>query len=238
MQTQPDAVTDVRLSYIEPGAVCSLACPLCPTGSGASKLSQGFLKASAFADILEALGPGWKKILLFRFGEPLLNPFLGEMLREASRRRIETTISTHLSLPKFDSVTAQDIVGSGVSTIIASIDGATQEVYERYRVGGSLPTVLANIRKLIRAKKAGGLKKPAILWQFLAHKENQHELHRARVLASKLGIGFYANLRHYPRSAEPLWGGARIDEKLLEAPTIVMPNSGINARTQVSSNIS
>ena len=61
-------------------------------------------------------------------------------MRYASSKKIYTVTSTngHYLTPR----KAEETVSSGLSRIIISLDGATQESYEKYRVHGQLEKVI------------------------------------------------------------------------------------------------
>jgi MoaA/NifB/PqqE/SkfB family radical SAM enzyme len=79
-------------------------------------------------------------------------------------------------------------VESGLDTMLISIDGATQEVYERFRRNGELELVLYNFRKIVETKKKLRHHNPILVWNYLAFEHNIHEIDSARRLARKLGV--------------------------------------------------
>ena len=86
----------------------------------------------------------------------------------------------------------EDLVKYQVQFITVSIDGATNETYQKYRVGGDLERVIANIKKLNEYKKAHKSKYPRLRWQFIVFGHNVHELRAAQDMAKSLGMDFYA----------------------------------------------
>ncbi len=75
-----------------------------------------------------------------------------------------------------------------------SIDGASQETYQRYRVRGDFDRVIANIRRINEWKRQYDTALPDLHWQFIVFGHNQHELPAARDLAAELGMRFSAKL--------------------------------------------
>ena len=69
------------------------------------------------------------------YGEPLVNLETPKLVRAAKRYLLHTMISTNMTVPRFD---AEAYVESGLDYMMVSIDGATQEVYERFRRKGDL----------------------------------------------------------------------------------------------------
>ena len=82
----------------------------------------------------------------------------------------------------------ESLIRSRLDTLIVSIDGTTQDVYEVYRVGGRLDRVLENIRRIVEKKKELGFKTPFIEWQFIVMRQNEHQIANARRLASEIGV--------------------------------------------------
>ena len=71
-----------------------------------------------------------------------------------------------------------------------SLDGASQETYEIYRVGGAFERVINNIKAINAYKKQYKSAVPILLWQFVAFGHNEHEIAKAKTLATRLGMHF------------------------------------------------
>jgi radical SAM protein with 4Fe4S-binding SPASM domain len=109
------------------------------------------------------------------------------MVRYAADRKIEVILSTNFSFSRPDEF-FENIVRSGLERLIISLDGASQESYSHYRIGGSYDLVMANIIKLIDAKKRLRSRTPKITWQFLVNRFNEHEIPAAQKIAKNLKI--------------------------------------------------
>jgi MoaA/NifB/PqqE/SkfB family radical SAM enzyme len=83
-------------------------------------------------------------------GEPLLNKQLPEMIARAHHAGLYTIVSTNAQA--LDKKMADALVKSGLSQIIVSIDGFSEESYTAYRVGGSLHKALEGLLFLRQAK--------------------------------------------------------------------------------------
>jgi radical SAM protein with 4Fe4S-binding SPASM domain len=83
---------------------------------------------------------------------------------------------------------ADALVQSGLAVLSASIDGASQATYERYRVGGSFDLALGNLERLQRAKDRGNISTLKLKWTFLINKFNEHELEIAKRRAADIGV--------------------------------------------------
>lgn len=71
--------------------------------------------------------------------------------------------------------------------MILSIDGSTQENYEKYRRRGDLSLVLDNVTRLVATKRELQSATPRLRWQFLIFPWNRHEIDEARRLAETIG---------------------------------------------------
>jgi len=137
------------------------------------------------ARFLERYGPYAIQIMLFSYGEPLLNANTPKIIRLAKRYLTQTVLSTNMSVGRFD---AEAYVKSGLDYMILSIDGATQSVYERFRQKGNIDLVYRNIGKLVEAKSRLGKRTPVICWRYLAFEHNAHEVPLALEKARALGL--------------------------------------------------
>jgi radical SAM protein with 4Fe4S-binding SPASM domain len=166
--------------------VCNLRCPLCPTGVNAPGRGKGAMPLETFRKIIDEMGRYLISVDLFNWGEPLLNNDVYEMIAYAHKRNIVTSISSNFQ--HFSAEAAERLVSSGLDNLILSIDGASQESYEKYRVGGDFQKTVNNISLLVKAKKERGAGHPYIYWQYLVMKHNEHEMEIARKLAEELGV--------------------------------------------------
>jgi len=166
--------------------LCQLKCPLCPVGAQLLDQDRSIMSLETFKTILDKM-PFLGTVELYRSGEPFLNPELLAMIRVADHRNIKVVISTHFSFSKPD-VFFDELVASGLETLVVSLDGTSQETYAHYRVGGDYDLVLSNIKKLIEAKTRVRSNKPEIIWQFLVNKYNEHEIVTAQGIADNLKI--------------------------------------------------
>ena len=172
---------------IEPVSnLCQLQCPLCPTGIHILDYPPKIMSLDTFKAILAKV-PFISILELYRSGEPFLNPDLAAMIRYAHDRNIKVIVSSHFSFHKPD-VFFENIVTSGLEKLFISLDGASQESYSHYRIGGNYDLVVGNIKKLIEAKNKLRSAKPKIIWQFLVNKFNEHELATAREISRELNI--------------------------------------------------
>jgi MoaA/NifB/PqqE/SkfB family radical SAM enzyme len=167
--------------------ICQLHCPLCHTGLDNVRRVKGFMSYDLYTKVIDQIKGSVLWLSLYSWGEPLLHKELPKFVAYAHKNRIGTIISSNLNA-HISPERAREIVQSGLDVIIISLDGVTQEVYQQYRVGGQLNRVLDNIRLLTRTKKKLGSSTPALEWQFIVMRQNEHQIPDARKLAKELGV--------------------------------------------------
>jgi MoaA/NifB/PqqE/SkfB family radical SAM enzyme len=172
---------------VEATNVCNLECPGCYTGVGDIGRTRGHMSLELWRRLLGELGDYLFEVEFYNWGEPLLGRHVFTMIEEATARGISTTVSTNFSLP-FDEARAERLVRSGLTVLGVSIDGARQESYERYRVGGDLAKVLSNCRLVADAKRRLGARTPRMVWEFHVFAHNEADVPQARALATDLGM--------------------------------------------------
>lgn len=171
---------------IEPTTACNLRCPECPSGLRAFTRATGHLNTDFFRKTIDALRRDTTCVIFYFQGEPYLNPAFLDMVGYAKKHMLYTMTSTNGHY--LNDENARRTVESGLDRIIISIDGATQETYEQYRVGGKLEKVLDGAKRLVNWKKKLGKKHPHIVFQFLVLRPNEHEMDEVRHLARNIGV--------------------------------------------------
>lgn len=171
---------------IEPTTACNLGCPECPSGLKKFTRPTGNLQKELFQKVLDEIGKYLMNVTFYFQGEPYIHPKFLELVEMASKRKIFTSTSTNAHF--ITKEVAEKTVKSGLSQMIISIDGTTQEVYEMYRKKGDLNKVLAGAREMIDAKKRLKSATPKIIFQFLVVKPNEHQIDHAKNLSEELGF--------------------------------------------------
>ncbi len=103
-------------------------------------------------------------------------------------RKYPIYIGFSSNLHYFDKEKALRLINSGLDEIAISIDGITQEVFEKYRANGNLNKVLKNALLLLNTRAKLNTSKPKIRWQFLVHAYNEHQMEDAKKLAKEMGF--------------------------------------------------
>jgi hypothetical protein len=140
------------------------------------------------------LSPEVTDVELSNYGEILLNPELEAILACAHERGVVTHAGNGVNLNFAREGILDALVRYGLGNITCSIDGASQESYARYRVRGDFERVMRNLRALAEAKRAHASPFPRMRWQFVVFGHNEHEIERARAMATDLGMEFFTKL--------------------------------------------
>jgi pyruvate-formate lyase-activating enzyme len=162
-QTRPWTYPD-RM-YLESTNTCNLRCIMCPTGRGEMTRRRGFIAWELFTQIVDEMAPHVHTTTLHIWGEPLLHPRLPEMIAYCRQRGLRAEISTNGVL--LDAEMSKALLQAGPSAIYIGMDGFTKETYEQVRRQADFESTVANIRRFLEMKAAGGYKEPFVNLQII-----------------------------------------------------------------------
>ena len=171
---------------------CNLNCPQCDVGNNLTNRKNNFLNYDEYCKIINEIGTTMLDAIFYFQGEPFLNKNFTNYISYAKQYNIYTITSTNAQI--INKNIAIEIVKSGLDKIIISIDGTTQEIYEKYRKGGLLSKTIETIKFLKEAKTELNSKTPCIEAQFIVFKFNEHQIDEFKQLA-------------------PIWGADKISIK-------------------------
>jgi MoaA/NifB/PqqE/SkfB family radical SAM enzyme len=171
---------------IEPTTSCNLRCPQCPSGLREFSRPTGMLKPQLFNDTIDQLSPQLSYLTMYFQGEPFLNKNFLPMVAYANKKNIYTATSSNAHY--FTEENARKTVESGLSKVIISIDGISDETYKKYRIGGVLNKVLSGTKELVKQKKLAKSSTPHIVWQFIVFGHNEHELEDVKKMAHDFDV--------------------------------------------------
>ncbi|MDD3806553.1 MAG: radical SAM protein [Candidatus Marinimicrobia bacterium] len=169
---------------IEAASVCNLYCPLCACGAGEVHRKTPFLDVHRFEALINELQKSLWMVLFWNQGEPFLHPSLHAMIRYASDRGIYTITSTNGHFLQ----DADALIESNLDEVIVSLDGATEDVYQKYRVGGNFQKVLEGISMLVQQRHNKNVNHPHITIQCVISRYNEHQVHALEELSQSLGV--------------------------------------------------
>jgi radical SAM protein with 4Fe4S-binding SPASM domain len=173
---------------IDPSFACQLQCPYCHGNMvREAGVSLPVMKEDMVDAILAKYGDTLLQAHFFNWGEPLLNNKFSLFVKKAHELDIWTTSSSNFSL-NISEESIDSIILSGLDLLIVSVDGTTQETYERYRVGGNLQLVLDNLKTLVERRRILGSRTPEIRFQILDFPWTHDQIEEARAIATDIGV--------------------------------------------------
>jgi radical SAM protein with 4Fe4S-binding SPASM domain len=187
-----------RMLSVEATSRCNLNCPFCLVGMQNQLPSTehdllprglGTMTMELYRKIADdAVAFGIQKMQLHFQGEPLLHKNIAEMVALAKQRGLTTQMFTN-GLPLTDAL-ADRLLDAGLDILRFSVDGVSEEVYQKNRVGGQFWRARRNMAMM--TTKARERRSPIRLeWQMIAMRNNEHEIEQARAMAAEIGIGFF-----------------------------------------------
>lgn len=171
---------------VESSGHCQLRCPECPTGAAVLTRKKGNIDLLLYSKIINEIKRYTFYLNLYFQGEPLLHPQIDVLIRKAAEERIYTTLSTNAQL--LNEAMCKKLVSSGLSRIIISLDGFSQEIYEQYRKGGDVQRVKKGILSLISTRKEMHATNPVIVVQPLAFEHNKEEIEEIQNWCRSIGV--------------------------------------------------
>ena len=186
-------------ALLEPTNSCNLNCPFCLVGQQNKLLPMygnaahhlqsrpmGMLSETTFDRTRQQLKAfGIRDVLFYFQGEPLLHR---EFVRFASvLKRDGFWVGMFTNGLPFTDRNMRPLIATDIDLIRFSVDGATQETYGVNRVGGRFDRVYDNMRELTAAARGT---RTRVEWQFIALRNNEHEIPMAERMARDIGINF------------------------------------------------
>jgi radical SAM protein with 4Fe4S-binding SPASM domain len=166
---------------------CNLHCPVCPTGTGELNRRTRAMDVELFRKVYDEVAPHLLTASLWGWGESILHPALGDILRIADRHDAVTFLSTNGQHLQRDAI-MQAILEFPPSYLIVAIDGLTDETNTKFRVGAKLEPILRAVRQLAEQKKRRNLHLPVLHMRFMVMKHNEHEVPAAASFAADHGF--------------------------------------------------
>ena len=166
---------------------CNLRCPVCPTGAGALRRPAQAMDPELFGRLFDAVGPYLLSASLWAWGEPLLHPELWRILRTATQYPVATILSTNGQNLDNESV-VEALLDHPPVYLIVALDGITDEVNARFRVGARLAPALAGVRRLAEGKRQRRQALPVLHLRFMVMRHNEHQLPAVPSFAAEHGF--------------------------------------------------
>ncbi len=183
---------------IEPTNICNLSCPFCPAAADKYELNRErrHMRFEEFKSIIDDMQTYLLFVVLWNWGEPFINPELPAMIRYASERGIKVVTSTNAHFLQ-EKEYVEEILRSGLATLIVAIDSLHEENYKAFRKGGNLTRAISGLKFLLELKKQ--IKSETLVnMRMVITKHNEHELPQMKNLAQKLRVDKFTVKTVYP----------------------------------------
>lgn len=166
---------------IEPINLCNLKCPTC-SSLRLGNINKGEMGIIEFEKIVEQI-PYGSDISLYNWGEPFLNKDIISIIKAGKERGLIINIHSNFN---FEPELIPEIINSGLDHLSASIDGASQETYEKFRRQGNFKLAWNNFKEIAEMKAATNSPFPKLTWQFIVNKYNEHEIPKAQKMIANV----------------------------------------------------
>lgn len=159
---------------------CNFICPQCILGNSEEKKAFDpkipLLPINLFKKIIdEGENHKCRSLSVHHINEPLLVKDLPERISYARKHGfLDIHMITNGQL--LDEKKASDLIKSGITRIMISLDAFSKETYEKIRIGGDFDKVKENIINVVKIRNELGLKLPIIRTSFVLQKDNLHEV--------------------------------------------------------------
>jgi MoaA/NifB/PqqE/SkfB family radical SAM enzyme len=217
---------------------CNLKCASCPHSIEETDVPKGSMTLDTFKSVFDKIlkdSPSISHISLYSWGEPLLHPYLSEIIDYVHKRNVAVALSSNLSI-KFRS-RLDKIIQSNPDYLKVSLSGFYPEAYNNTHQGGDIDLVKVNlilIRKLIDKYKSNTL----VDINYHLYRDNSGQnIDEMEKFASQLGFVVsktYALVMPLERVISHVEGNPDLQTKLLEDNLLVTIDEGIKASSEVS----
>lgn len=178
---------------VEPTPLCQLRCLGCShrlIDYNKQLNNSMHLTLQHLKKIIDPISDTLLGVSLSLSGEPMLNKDIISFIEYIHNKNIAVSFPTNFSI-KLNGEQIERLANSGLDSIMVSLDGASEEAYSIYRVGGRFNLILKNVRLLSEAKEKYGLKRPKIIWKFVIFDHNRHEIEIVKKQYKSLGFDSY-----------------------------------------------
>jgi len=166
-----------KILEVEASRTCNLKCVTCPRNK--HPVGPLYLTPDIFSKVLDEI-PTVQKVYLIGGGEPLLNPYLNEILEIAQKRNVRIGIVTNGTL-----VTQEGINGwkeRNIWQVAVSLDSFSQELLDELRPGALVEGIQMAVKSLVESRIKVGL-------HTLRYRSNANEWKSILDWCWSLGIG-------------------------------------------------
>jgi radical SAM protein with 4Fe4S-binding SPASM domain len=171
-----ERVPALPVEYIvETTAKCNLYCPMCPRET--HKQPKEDMTDEIFEKLVEGAAQTGEHMMLIGLGEPFMDRKIFDRIEYCEQHGISTLLSTNGTF--LDEKMAERLLGTRLTHITLSFDGATKETFETYRKGSKFEKVRDNYVRFARMKHERGSRLQVVV-QMVRMPGNAHEVEEFR----------------------------------------------------------
>ncbi len=179
-----------QIAVIELTTRCNLSCRHCFRNTMMEPFSD-MPRALAEKILRDLALLGVKRLVFTGFGEPLVYPYIDEILQQARSLGFGIVLNTNgMLLDKHI-----DVVANYVDTLIVSVEAGEEDLYREIRRGAVLSKVVENLELLNRFRSVTKWR-PVIEFWYTVGKNNIDNLFRVIDLAQRIGV-YRLNVSNY-----------------------------------------
>jgi MoaA/NifB/PqqE/SkfB family radical SAM enzyme len=230
-------VTHLTKIYIEPTVACNLECITCFRNCWDQPI--GRMSEETFDQVLaglKTLNP-IPNVYFGGIGEPLFHPKTVEWIAKVKSLGVKVELITNGTI--LNEKIARQLIDAGLDILWVSLDGATPETYADVRIGAELPSILDNLKRLSKMRKASHYPTPEIGIAFVAMKRNIADLPKVIKIGKSLRAKYFSISNIQPATvdmlADRLYNRTVRDIAYLQAPhlpSLSLPKIDFDANTR------
>lgn len=164
---------------------CMMDCEMCPRRD--MTRPKGHMSFELFKKIIDQTKGYTEWLWLHDFGDPLLHPEIGRLIKYAKRKGIKTRLSTNpVSITEKK---AKDVIDAGLDFMHISLDGIDEETYNLLRgKNADYKKGIANVERFLDIKKKSGKKKPIVRMGIIRMKKTEESVEKFKRIWLKRGV--------------------------------------------------
>jgi MoaA/NifB/PqqE/SkfB family radical SAM enzyme len=129
---------------------CNLNCPSCPHSILDTEVPKGSMKLDTFKEVFDKIikdSPNVSHLSLYSWGEPLLHPYISDIIDYVHDKNVAVALSSNLSIKFGERI--KKIIKSKPDYLKISLSGFYPKAYDNTHTGGDIDLVKKNL-KLIK----------------------------------------------------------------------------------------
>lgn len=215
---------------------CNLKCASCPHSIEDHGVPKGSMTLASFKQVVDKItheSPDTSHISLYSWGEPLLHPYIDEVVQYIHDKNIAVALSSNLSI-RFDD-RLERLIEKNPDYLKVSLSGYYPDAYNNTHEGGDINLVKSNLYRLRYLMDKYGANTLIDINYHLYRDNSGVNLQKFRELADELGFVIsetYALVMPLERVISYFNGNPDLQTQNLEKNLLVTIKEGVEASSQ------